>query len=105
MMFRTRFDGESRGMLFEYPNPDYRNFWMRNCPIPIDVAYVNRDRVEEIHTMEPAFGMDPRHPRYYPSSAVANLALEMPAGWFAKHGVKAGDRISVEALDPPAPAK
>ena len=104
MMFRTRFDGENRGMLFEYPNPDYRRFWMRNCRIPIDVAYIHRDRIEEIHAMVPAFGV-PRAepPRYYVGSAVANLALEMPAGWFEENGVQPGDTVAVELPKKPAP--
>ena len=45
---------ENRGMLFEYAAPDYRRFWMRNCRIPIDVAYINKDTVEEIHAMKAA---------------------------------------------------
>jgi uncharacterized membrane protein (UPF0127 family) len=97
MMFRTRFDGENRGMLFEYAAPDYRKFWMRNCRIPIDVAYINGDTVEEIHAMEPAFGAKGR-PSFYVGQSVANLALEMPAGWFEKHGVKPGDKVKVELL-------
>jgi uncharacterized membrane protein (UPF0127 family) len=95
MMFRTRFDGEDRGMLFEYPHAAERQFWMRNCRIPIDVAYVNRGRVERIWTMEPGFGADQRDLRHYPSDTVADKALEMPAGWFEKNGVKRGDELSV----------
>ncbi len=95
MMFRTRFDGEDRGMLFEYPHAAERQFWMRNCRIPIDVAYVNRGRVEKIWTMEPGFGADQRSIRHYPSDTVADMALEMPAGWFEKQGVKRGDEIVV----------
>jgi uncharacterized membrane protein (UPF0127 family) len=95
MMFRTRFDGENRGMLFEYPHADYRRFWMRNCRIPIDVAYIHKDTVEEIHAMEPGFGVPGKLP-FYPGKSVANVALEMPAGWFEKHGVKPGDKIAVE---------
>jgi uncharacterized membrane protein (UPF0127 family) len=95
MMFRTRFDGLSRGMLFEYPHAAERQFWMRNCRIPIDVAYVYRGRVEKIWTMEPGFGADQDVLRRYPSDTVANLALEMPAGWFEEHGIKRGDELQV----------
>jgi len=93
MMFRKRFDGENRGMLFEYPHADWRHFWMKNCPIPIDVAYIHDGKIEEIHHMAPGFGLDQRNLRYYESHAVANQALEMPAGWFEEHGVKPGDEI------------
>lgn len=95
MMFRKRFDGENRGMLFEYPNPDWRHFWMKNCPIPIDVAYINRGRIEEIRHMTPGYGIDQRELRHYESHAVANFALEMPKGWFDEHGVKPGDTLTV----------
>jgi uncharacterized membrane protein (UPF0127 family) len=101
MMFRTRFDGDARGMLFEYPNRDYRRYWMKNCRIPIDVAYIGGGKIEEIHTMEPAFGLDTRNPRYYESDATADLVLEVPGGWFRAHGVNPGDRIEVR----PLPAK
>lgn len=96
MMFRWKFDGENRGMLFEYANSDSRHFWMRNCRIPIDVAYINRGRVEEIFTMEKGFGLPHRSLRYYEGSTFADLALEMPAGWFEKHGVKPGDEVLVQ---------
>jgi uncharacterized membrane protein (UPF0127 family) len=95
MMFRTRFDGESRGMLFEYPHAAERRFWMKNCRIPIDVAYVYRGRVEKIWTMESGFGADRDSLRQYPSDTSANLALEMPAGWFEKRGIKRGDELVV----------
>jgi len=96
MMMRKRFDGENRGMLFEYPAAAYRHFWMKNCPIPIDVAYINGGRIEEIHEMEPGFGIEPRLLPYYDSGATAKYALEMPGGWFAARGVEAGDPVRIE---------
>ncbi|MFI5403513.1 MAG: DUF192 domain-containing protein [Planctomycetota bacterium] len=103
MMFRTKFDGLNRGMLFEYAHADSRHFWMRNCPIPIDVAYINRGRVEEIFEMEPGFGLPREDPRYYEGSTVADLALEMPAGWFKKNGVKPGDEVLLQIPGRPKP--
>jgi hypothetical protein len=99
MMMRSRFDGEDRGMLFEYAYPNYREFWMRNCRIPIDVAYINGGKIEEIHSMEPAFGE--RKPRRYESKVTAKYALEVPGGWFTKRGVLVGDTVEI----PPPPAK
>jgi uncharacterized membrane protein (UPF0127 family) len=93
MMFRTRFDGENRGMLFEYPHPRPLNFWMRNCRIPIDVAYILRGRVEKVYTMTPGFGVEQQSLRYYESDSSADHALEMPGGWFEEHGVKPGDGV------------
>jgi len=96
MMMRKRFDGENRGMLFEYPAATYRHYWMKNCPIPIDVAYINNDRIEEIHSMEPGFGIDQNALPRYDSHATAKYALEMPGGWFAARGVTAGDPVRIQ---------
>jgi len=96
MMFRKGFDGENRGMLFEYPHADYHNFWMKNCPIPIDVAYINRGRIEQIWTMAPGFGLDQNSLRRYDSNSTLNQALEMPAGWFKDAGVKPGDEVTLK---------
>jgi len=96
MMFRKEFDGKDRGMLFEYAHPDYRHFWMKNCPMPIDLAYINRGKIEQVLTMEPAFGADPNNLRLYDGIAVADMALEMPAGWFEAHGVKPGDTLTLK---------
>jgi len=90
MMMRTRFDGANRGMLFVYPAPTYHFFHMRNCLIPIDLAYLRNGRVDQILRMEPASGADPDAIRHYTSRSAVRLALEMPAGWFEANGVKEG---------------
>jgi uncharacterized membrane protein (UPF0127 family) len=100
MMLRRRFDGEDRGMLFEYPHADYRYFWMFNCWIPIDLAYVREGKIEQIEAM--VVQVDPkRRPRSeewrrYESDAAVKLVLEMPAGWFERRGVKTGDPMRME---------
>jgi len=98
MMLRRRFDGEDRGMLFVYPHASYRYFWMFNCRIPIDVAYIREGRVEQIYSMapEPETENRPSSWRRYDSSAAVRHALEMPGGWFDRRGVKAGDRVELE---------
>ena len=40
LMARTRMD-ERQGMLFIFPEEDYRSFWMVNTPLPLDIIYVN----------------------------------------------------------------
>jgi len=98
MMLRRRFDGEDRGMLFVYPHASYRYFWMFNCRIPIDVAYIREGRIEQICSMvpEPDTENRPSSWRRYDSSAAVRHALEMPGGWFDRRGVKAGDRVELE---------
>ena len=95
MMMRKRFDGEDRGMLFVYLRPDYRRFWMKNCFIPIDVAYIQAGVIDQILAMPSGAGLPQRDLPFYPSRAAVTQVLEMPAGWFDRRGIKKGDRIEL----------
>lgn len=88
LMARTSL-AEGDGMLFVFPQPQPMNFWMRNTPLPLSIAYINGAGViREIHDMEPLKDTPIR-------SMFRDLqyALEVPQGWFAKHGILPGDRI------------
>jgi len=80
-------DDEGMLFVFEYPQP--LSFWMKNTYLPLDIAFVSTDyRVLNILPMKP---MD-ETPRYT-SAGPALYAIETNQRWFAKHGIKAGDRI------------
>jgi uncharacterized membrane protein (UPF0127 family) len=77
-------DGE--GMLFVFEWDRILSFWMKNTLIPLSIAYIAYDgRILEIHDMEP------RNLRPVRSGRSARYALEVPQGWFARVGIKAGD--------------
>jgi uncharacterized membrane protein (UPF0127 family) len=90
------------GMLFVHASPRPLAFVMRDCPIPIDVAFLDADgRVLNVHTMKPepprrageaADTYEARLPAY-PSAGPAQYAIELAGGRFAELGVGAGDRI------------
>lgn len=84
---------EDAGMLFVFRWPEVLDFCMRDCFIPLDVAFIGADmRVVKMHTMavEPdALGTVP-----YPSELPAQYALEVPAGALGRAGVKVGDLVA-----------
>ncbi|MDX9755819.1 MAG: DUF192 domain-containing protein [bacterium] len=86
---------ENHGMLFVYPQPRYMSFWMKNTRIPLAIAFIREDGViSNIEEMEPYTGLfDPDVS--YRSKYQCLYALEMNQGWFAKHGIKEGDRIAL----------
>ena len=96
MMMRKRFDGKQRGMLFIYPWRASRWFWMRNCFVEIDLAYIREGRIEQILTMKPEAGTKPSEIPHYESNAAVRYALEMPGGWFESHGVRKGDAVEIQ---------
>ena len=88
LMFRESLPPD-HGMLFLFARDDVQTFWMRNTVIPLSIAYADgHGRIVRIADLEP---LDERP---VTSVAPARYALEMNRGWFAAHGVVAGDRIT-----------
>jgi uncharacterized membrane protein (UPF0127 family) len=96
------------GMLFVFPQPGPLAVVMRDCPIALDVAFLDADgRVTAVHHMrpepprrpgEPAAAYEARLPEY-PSGAPAQFILETAGGRLAELGLRPGQRL---ALDVPA---
>jgi uncharacterized membrane protein (UPF0127 family) len=93
------------GMLFVFPAVQPLVFVMRDCPIPIDLAFLDRQgRVINVHPMQPEA---PRAPgesagayearlRLYPSALPAQYAVEVAGGRLAALGVRSGDKIEID---------
>jgi len=81
--------GENEGMLFVFPREGYHAMWMKNTLIPLGVAFIDaKGVIVNIAEMAP-LSLD-QHEAKKP----AQYALEMNAGWFLKHGIKAGDTVN-----------
>jgi hypothetical protein len=87
--------GADDGMLFVFPKQQFTGFWMKNTLIPLSIAYMKRTgerpgpmEVVAIKEMTPCEA-DPCPP--YPPGAGYDMALEMNAGWFERHGIEPGD--------------
>ena len=80
--------GTDDGMLFVFPDSDYRSFWMENTYIPLSIAYLTESgRIINIERMHP-------HNRAsVKSQAPAKYALETNTGWFRKNGIRVGDIV------------
>lgn len=79
---------ENQGMLFVYEVPGLHAMWMKNTLIPLSVAFIDRDgRIINIEDMAPQT-LDSHGAR-----SEASYSLEVNAGWFAKRGIRPGDRV------------
>ncbi len=91
MMFRTNIT-DSDGMLFVLPYTQQAAFWMKNCLVPLSVAYINPDGViEEIHDLQPG-NTNP----VQSASLKVRFALEVSQGWFNRHQVSSGTVVRTE---------
>ncbi|MHA3902346.1 DUF192 domain-containing protein [Castellaniella sp. WN] len=88
LMRRTALAADA-GMLFELGEPDIHCFWMKDTLIPLSIAFIDRNgRIVDIQDMRPE-SLAPHCP-----PAPITQALEMNLGWFARSGVRTGDRIT-----------
>lgn len=89
LMGRTRM-GEKQGMLFIFPNDEYRSFWMANTPLPLDIIYVDSER--NIVTVRR--NTVPFSEESIPSTAPARYVVEVNAGFCNRHGILEGASVS-----------
>lgn len=84
--------GPDEGMLFIFPEPQTPSFWMKDTHVPLSIAFITPEgRISDILEMSPDT-LD-LHAPHVP----ARMALEMPAGWFAKRAVRPGDAVTLPA--------
>lgn len=80
---------EDQGMLFIFPNEEYRSFWMANTPLPLDIIYVSA--AKEVVTIQR--NTVPYSEESVPSTRPATYVVEVNAGFADRHGIAEGDRV------------
>jgi uncharacterized membrane protein (UPF0127 family) len=125
---KTRFQGLSGrahiepdgGKLFVFPRPIDTGFVMRDCPIPIDVIYVDpTGRIVAMHEMQPEpprteaeKKLSPPYPnapewnwtnedyegrmKRYPSRHAAQFVIELAGGTYRTLGIKEADKVDLD---------
>lgn len=94
LMFRRELNGND-GMLFVNERSDRRCFWMRNTLVALTIAFVDDDG-----SIVNLADMPPQSDQSHCSSKPVRFALEMPLGWFAKRGIKAGAKLGGAPFKP-----
>ncbi len=99
LMYRTTL-AENGGMLFVFPQPKPQGFWMKNCFIDLDIAYLDDEgKIVDLLRMTCLPSDFSGRPPSYRSSQSVRYALETNAGWFEAHGIEAGAKV--EGLELP----
>ena len=89
-MFRHNIP-DGTGMLFVFEEEQILDFWMKNTPHPLSIAYIDKNgRIRDILDMTP-FSL-----ANVTSSVKVLYALEVPQGWYEKAGVRVGDRLRLD---------
>jgi len=81
-------------------NQGHHSFWMKDCLIPLDIVFVNKNRITRIHQNCPPAGDESELPRY---TGIGDHVIEFPSGSSSKW--KVGDRVSMYLGTPQNPVK
>lgn len=84
----------NQGMLFIFPNVDYRSFYMKNTEIPLDIIYIAEDKTV-VSIQKNARPLDETS---LPSEGPAKYVLEVNAGLSDQWTLEKGDVISYSKL-------
>ena len=83
------------GMLFVYAEPWLPDYWMKDCLMALDIAFIGDDgTILQVETLAPPTqGTRDEDIASTQAPEPCRLVLEMAGGWFARRGVVAGDRV------------
>jgi len=85
---------EGTGMLFVYTQDTKLQFWMKNTPHPLSIAFIDsQGRIREIKDMEP-YSL-----ATVSSTYAVRYALEVPQGYFEREHIVVGDVFTAETLE------
>jgi uncharacterized protein len=94
----TKSLSENQGMIFLFEKPDYYSFWMKNMKFPIDIIYINQDKIVTIKDNVAPPKDNNEIPAIYTSDEPSNRVLEIQAGLSKKYNFKKGDKVTYENL-------
>ena len=82
----------NEGMLFIWSDEDYRNFWMKNTVIPLDLIFIN----SKFEIVDIYFNATPFSKKSIRSQKRAKFVLELNSGVFKNKGFNVGDKIMLK---------
>lgn len=88
LMFRESLP-ENHGMLFVFREEQLLSFWMKDTQLPLSIAFARADGTI-VHIAD----LEPLVEHAVSSRLPARYALEMTRGWFARHGILTGTKLS-----------
>ncbi len=77
------------GMLFVWPEEDYRSFWMKNTPLSLDILFFS----SELTLVSRHENTIPFSTEQLPSGKTARYVVELKAGQAELHGMKTGSLL------------
>jgi len=94
---QTRKMPNNYAMIFPFGKDGYYSFWMRNMKFPIDIIYINNNKIVKIFpNVNPPKNNEPL--RVYVSDNPSDTVLEINGGLSEKYKFKQGDAIALQKI-------
>lgn len=84
---------KNQGMLFLFQKQDYHSFWMKNMQFPIDIIFINKNKIVDIFQKVPV-AVGENLPTYT-TKAKADKVLEINSGLSNEYKIKIGDNVEI----------
>ncbi len=88
---------EDAGMLFLFPRDVQYGFWMKNTYVPLDIAFIDASG-----TVMQIFAAEPLDETSLVPNAAYRYVLEVNQGWFKRHSLGVGAKVTLPTDLPPA---
>lgn len=88
---------ENQGMLFIFDHKDRYGFWMKDVLFPLDIIYIDDDKVIYIVKNAPSSTQAPNLAIYRPDQG-ANYVLELNGGQADKLKIEKGTKVTFKGL-------
>ena len=84
-----------KGMVFTFQAADYYPFWMKGMKFPIDIIYINNNKIVDIFPELSNPKTSTESPIIVKPSTKSNFVLEINAGLSRKYNFKTGDTVEI----------
>lgn len=88
---------QDKGMLFLFDSKDKYGFWMKDMQFPIDIIWLDDNKVVYIVKNAPSAGQTPNLTIYRPDKP-ANRVLEINAGLSDKYNITEGTTVTYKSV-------
>jgi len=85
---------ENHGMLFIFPKADYWSFWMKEMKFPLDIIWINNNRIVYLKKNVP-LPFKEKNITIYKPKRPAKYVLEVNAGLSDKYNWQIGDLVKI----------
>jgi len=85
---------DNSGMLFVFPDKQIRRFWMKDMRFPLDIIWINDNKIVKIDKNLPPEGEKPQN--IYSSEIPVNYVLEVNGGYCSKHNINVGSEVELK---------